>query len=92
MNALKQAQGIATLCSNEHISRMEHVRACDARLENEILQIQCCGIIVVYIGTCARNGCHGTVGLRYLGLGTRPIAILEYRLLADGLRYLGLGT
>ena len=31
-------------------------------------------------------------GLRHLGLGTWPPAILEYRLLAAGLRHLGLGT
>ena len=42
MNVLKQMQGIATLCSNDHISRMEHVCACDASLENDTLHFQCC--------------------------------------------------
>ena len=52
----------------------------------------CSGVIVVQLQ--ARSATHKSwvvLGLRHLGLGTWPPAILKYRLWAAGLRHLGLG-
>ena len=43
-------------------------------MESEVHECQTKYAKAIFVGTSARNGCHGTAGLRYL------------RLLADGLR------
>ena len=39
-------------------------------VESEVYECQTKYAKAIFVGTSARNGCHGTAGLRYLGLGT----------------------